>query len=163
MCQPVQKRGVIKTVNKKKVTYRTRSDVKTKRRHPEYGTSKLELRFAKEFLDKLGVEYVYQFKAEEIGRYFDFFLPKEHIFIEVDGSYWHGYGLLHEEKNRIQKHAEWVDKQKDLWAAEHGIPVLRIWEHEINKTPEKVMELLKSRLVFYKDKEEKKNNKKKRH
>ena len=34
----------------------------------EYGTSKLEERFAKNFLDKLGVEYKYQYKAESIGR-----------------------------------------------------------------------------------------------
>lgn len=87
MGQPVQRRGVIKTVNKKKRTYRTRSDVKTKRRHPEYGTSKLELKFAKEFLDVLGVKYIYQFKAEEIGRYFDFFIPSANIIIEVNGCY----------------------------------------------------------------------------
>lgn len=163
MGQPIQDRGVGKTVKKKKRILRTRSDVKPKRRHQEYGTSKLEIRFAKEFLDRLGVHYIYQYKAESIGRYFDFYLPQEHLIIEVDGDYWHGYGLLHEQKNRTQKHTEWVDKQKDLWAIEHGIPVLRIWEHEINNTPEKVIELLKDRLAFYKDKKEKENNKKKRH
>ena len=54
----------------------------------EYGTSKLEFPFAKEFLDKLGIEYIYQYKAEEIGRYFDFFCPQEHVIIEIDGDYW---------------------------------------------------------------------------
>ena len=56
--------------------------------HKEYGTSKLEERFAKDFLDVLGVKYIYQFKAESIGRYFDFYLPKENLILEVDGDYW---------------------------------------------------------------------------
>lgn len=163
MGQPIQKMGSTKTTNKKKRILRTRSDVRPRRKHPEYGTSKLELRFAKDFLDRLGVHYIYQFKAEEIGRYFDFYLPQENLIIEVDGDYWHGYGVLHEDKNRTQRHTEWVDKEKDLWAASHGIPVLRIWEHDINKDPNKVLELLKSRITFYKDKQDKKNNKSKRH
>lgn len=163
MAQPVQRRGTTKTVNKKKRIQRTRSDVRPKRKHPEYGTSKLELKFAKEFLDVLGVKYIYQFKAVEIGRYIDFYIPSANICFEIDGDYWHSYGLLHEEKNRVQKRAEWVDKQKDLWAAEHGIVLIRIWEHEINKEPQKVMEMLKSKLIYYTDKEDKKNNKNKRH
>lgn len=61
---------------------------RSQRPHKEYGTSKLELRFAKEFLDKLGIEYIYQFKAESIGRYFDFFCPTANVIIEVDGDYW---------------------------------------------------------------------------
>ena len=87
MAQPVQRRGTTKTVNKKKRIQRTRSDVRPKRKHPEYGTSKLELKFAKEFLDVLGVKYIYQFKAEEIGRYFDFFIPSANIIIEINGCY----------------------------------------------------------------------------
>ena len=35
---------------------------RSKRPHPEYGTSKLEERFARNFLDKLGIKYVYQYK-----------------------------------------------------------------------------------------------------
>lgn len=38
------------------------------RRHPKYGTSKLEDKFAKEFLDKLGVPYERQFEAKEIRK-----------------------------------------------------------------------------------------------
>ena len=90
-------------------------------------------------------------------------MPSANICFEIDGDYWHSYGLQHEEKNRVQKRAEWVDKQKDLWAAEHGIVLIRIWEHEINKEPQKVMEMLKSKLIYYTDKEDKKNNKNKRH
>lgn len=61
---------------------------RSQRPHKEYGTSNLEERFAREFLDKLGIEYVYQYKAETIGRYFDFYLPKANVLLEVDGDYW---------------------------------------------------------------------------
>ena len=136
---------------------------RSKRPHKEYGTSKLEERFAREFLDKLGVKYIYQFKAESIGRYFDFFCPDANVLIEVDGDYFHGYGLLHEQKNNMQKHAEWVDRQKDQWALAHCVPLIRIWEHDINNNPTKVMNVLKERIGKYRANYEKELEKKKRH
>lgn len=66
----------------------TKKVVKCKKHHPKYGTSKLEEDFANDFLDKLGVEYVYQFEAKDIGRFFDFYLPQEHLLLELDGDYW---------------------------------------------------------------------------
>ena len=65
--------------------------------------------------------------------------------------------------NPMQKHNKWVDKQKDKWAAERGIPVIRIWEHDINKNPEKVKQILKERLGEATRKQQIKNEKKKRH
>ena len=76
----ITKRGQNKS-NKRKVA------AKKQRKHPLFGTSKLEEDFAKEFLDKLGVEYVYQFETN-IGRWFDFYLPKHNLLIEIDGGYW---------------------------------------------------------------------------
>lgn len=83
------KKGKIKK-NDKRLPPKSKKKVARKKNysHPEYGTSKLEDRFAKEFLEKLGIKYIYQFKAESIGRYFDFFLPESKIFLEVDGDYW---------------------------------------------------------------------------
>lgn len=75
----------------------------------------------------------------------------------------HGYNLLHEEKNYQQRQAEYVDRIKDEWAAKHGIPLIRIWEHDINNNPDKVMKMLKEELGIYTDKMIKENNKKKRH
>lgn len=134
-----------------------------KRPHPKYGTSGLERRFAKDFLDKLGVEYVYQFEAKGIGRFFDYFIPAANLIIEVDGDYFHGYGLLHEEKSPMQKHNERVDREKDQWAAMHGIPVLRIWEHDINDHPEKVRKILDEQIGKFTEKKNKKDEKNKRH
>lgn len=162
MPQPTR-RGRTPAVSKKKVKKTT---PRGKRPHPKYGTSKLEDRFAKEFLDRLGYTYVRQYEAKDIGRFYDFAVKQSNgaiILIEVDGTFYHGYGLVHEEKSPMQKHNEWVDKVKDQWAAEHGIPLIRIWEHDINDKPSEVLKLLKKRIGAETKKQDKKNDKAKRH
>ena len=160
--QPVKNQIKFKKPKKKKAF--TVSDIikrnmsRKKKPHPKYGTSKLEDKFAKEFLDKLGVEYERQFEAKEIGRFYDFII-RGTVLIEIDGDFYHGYGLLHEEKNYQQKKAEYVDKIKDEWALANGYPIYRIWEHDINNNPQKVMDFLKKILYI----EDKKKDKKKRH
>lgn len=154
MTQPIKKG--LDNIKSKKITK------KTHKKHKDYGTSKLEMKFAKDFLDKLGVEYIYQFKAESIGRFFDYFLPKENLIIEIDGDYFHSYGLLYEEMSPMQKKNKRVDKQKDHWALINGIPIIRIWEHEINKNPDGVMKMLKEKLATYKHKKDIEDRKKRR-
>jgi very-short-patch-repair endonuclease len=158
MVQPVKK--IIKTVNKIK---KTKKQTKTVKKHKEYGTSKLEEKFAKEFLDKLGVKYVYQYKAESIGRYFDFYLPSVRLIIEIDGDYYHAYGKTREEMSPMQKKNTRVDEHKNKWALMNGIPILRIWEHDINKNPSEVMRVLKEKIGSCSEKVRIDENKKKRH
>lgn len=154
MVQPIKNK-------KSKPIPKTKKSVKKNKK--EYGTSKLEERFAKEFLDKLKIKYVYQFKAESIGRFYDFYLPEDNLIIEVDGSYWHSYGLLYEEMTPTQKRNRRVDKQKDHWALINGIPILRIWEHDINNNPEKVISMLKEKVGYARKQKEINDNKRKRH
>ena len=131
-----------KNVKKKKAS--------NKPNHPKYGTSKLEEIFAHEFLDVLGVEYQYQFEAKDIGRFFDFYLPKSNLIIEVDGDYYHSNPKFYKENelNPMQKHNKRVDEQKNKWALLHGIPILRIWENDIRKDKEKVFKILRERLYL---------------
>lgn len=159
MAQPVKKE--IKKVHKIKKVKKTVSQGKKK--HKEYGTSKLEEKFAKEFLEKLGVNYVYQYKAESIGRFFDFYIPSANLIIEIDGDYWHSYNVEYKNMTPTQKRNKRVDEAKDKWAVFHGIPVLRIWEHDINKNPAKVMQILKEKLSVCSDKVKLEEEKKKRH
>ena len=158
MPQPVPKRKTAKV----KVT-RLSKEVKKKKPHPKYGTSKLEDYFAENFLNVIGVKYVRQYEAKEIGRFYDFFCPDANVIIEVDGDYYHSYGLTYEEKNTMQKHNQWVDKVKDEWALSHGIPILRIWEHDIHDNPDKVMKILKESIGKYTEKQKKIREKNKRH
>lgn len=138
-----------------------------KRPHPKYGTSKLEDRFAVEFLDRLGYKYIRQYEAREIGRFYDFCILREDgkilALIEVDGDYYHGHGLVYEEKSPMQKHNETVDKIKNQWAHERQIPLLRIWEHDINDNPSMVIRTLKKEIGVATKKQEKKDEMGKRH
>lgn len=167
MRQPTRKVSEKKVPKKRKpMTVGEMIKRRSKRKHPEYGTSKLEDKFASEILDKMGVKYTRQFKAEDIGRYYDFYVKTGHnsgILIEVDGSYYHGYGLLHEEKNRMQKHNEYVDSVKDAWALKNKIPLVRIWEHDIRERPSQVYRDLKKVIDEFTEKDNLNENKKKRH
>lgn len=133
--------------------------------HPKFGTSKLEMDFARDFLDKLGVKYDWQFEAPDIGRFFDYAVYPQNggiLLIEVDGSYYHADPRVVEEgkMSRMHKRNKRVDELKDKWALMHGIPIIRIWEKDIRENPGEVMRVLKERLYL----EEKKNaDKNKRH
>ncbi len=172
MAQPVKKGGTYqkprsKTVKKKKKITREeiikRNIERSKKPHPKYGTSKLEKKFAKEFLEKLGIRYEEQFEAKDIKRFYDFYLPDYQVIIEIDGDFYHGYGKVHEEKNPMQKRNARVDEIKNEWAALHGYPLIRIWEHDINENPEKILDMLRERLGVEMEKLIIKENKKKRH
>jgi very-short-patch-repair endonuclease len=165
MKQPIKKRTSI--TKKSKIKKSTAPKVKTTKRavhHPKYGTSKLEEDFARDFLDKLGLKYVYQFETD-IGRWFDFYLPEHNLLIEVDGSYYHSDPRLvkESEMNPMQKHNKRVDKHKDEWALMHGIPLIRIWEKDIRENPNQVMEMLKKRLYIQDKKVTVTEKKNKRH
>ncbi len=158
MSQPVPKGKTVKVK-----TTRLSKEVKKKKPHPKYGTSKLEDYFAENFLNVLGVKYIRQYEAKEIGRFYDFYCPEANAIIEVDGDYYHSYGLTYEEKNPMQKHNQWVDKVKDEWALSHGIPIIRVWEHDIHDNPEKVMKTLKESIGKYTEKQKKIKEKNRRH
>lgn len=175
--QPVAKRGSTTPKKASPVKKKTVTDGKMlpkiakkkiwkpRRKKQEYGTSKLEEYFAHEFLDKLGVEYQYQFKAEDIGRYYDFRVLPDGPILEVDGGYYHSDPRLYEEKdlNAMQKHNKKVDEYKDKWALAHGIPIYRFWEKDIKENPSYVMEKLREILYISDTKKKIKENKKKRH
>lgn len=165
MKQPIRK-GKIINGKKPKVRKRLiRPDGKLERIHPKFGTSKLEQDFAEQFLEKLGVEYIWQFEAKDIGRFYDFYLPKHNLIIEVDGSYYHSDPRVVDENklNPMQKRNKRIDEHKDEWALMHGIPIMRIWEYDIRNNPSGVMKSLKERLYMENKVQTKLNNKNKRH
>lgn len=180
MKQPVKKN---KTVNKKIVVKKTSSK--------KYGTSELEKHFAHNFLEPLGVKYIYEYFASQIGRYYDFailigdsknlqfeekdglksvkqekqYTPGSMILLEIDGSYYHSDPRVVDENklSPMQKKNKRVDEHKDEWALMHGIPIMRIWEYDIRNNPSGVMKTLKDRLYIENNVQIKLNNKNKRH
>ena len=160
MSQPIKKSiGVAPSRRKKKLqttkAARVREMRKKMKGSQEYGTSKLEEKFARDFLDRLGVDYVYQYKAVSIGRYFDFRLfPEQHgPVLEVDGTYWHADPRVFEGKklNKTQQWDKKVDEIKNKWCSRNGVPLIRLWEKDINEHPTMVMEYLKEVLKPWMD------------
>lgn len=113
----------------------------------ELDGSGLESYFRINILDKLEIEYFQQFEAKSIGRFYDFYLPKHNVLLEIDGDYWHKNPTIYESPiNAIQKRNARVDKLKDKWALMNGFVLIRIWESDIKKEPEKVAKYLIERL-----------------
>ena len=170
MAQPIRKqvKGIVKK-ERVKIDRTKASKIRYMREKAkngqEYGTSKLEEKFAKQFLDKLGINYVYQYKAESIGRYYDFRIcPELHgPIIEVQGGYWHADPRLYEGKklDKTQQRDLKIDEIKRKYCERNGIKLIYVWEKDINETPNKVMEYLKDVLKPYLDGTI--ENKKKRH
>ena len=100
----------------------------------------------RDFLDRLGVRYVYQYPMGTTKRFIDFKIENMPVCIEVDGDYYHAYGLLEEQMNAMQRKNRRVDEYKDRWCLMNGIRLIRIWEHDINSHPEAVMERLRKEL-----------------
>ena len=156
----------------------------------KYGTSQLERKFASDFLDRMGLVYIYQYEAKDIKRFYDFALTcyddveyvyeekdgikcvkqEGHFFpldllIEVDGSFFHADPrVVTEDKiTPMHKHNKFIDGLKDQWAALHGIPLLRIWEYDIKNNPKKVREEIEKYIKCGKKKKEINENKKRPH
>jgi very-short-patch-repair endonuclease len=166
MKQPIKKRtSITKNNSKKRTVSKTKPVKKTVRSHPKFGTSKLEEDFARDFLDKLGVKYIWQFEAKDIGRFYDFYLPEHNLIIEVDGSWFHSDPRLvkEEEMNPMQKRNKRVDEYKNRWALAHGIPILRVWEKDIREQPIRVLKELKKILNVANEKVMLTEKKNKRH
>lgn len=168
MAQPIKKSVGKKPIKRKKQTTRAarvREIRKKMKGSQEFGTSKLEERFAKNFLDKLELNYIYQYKMVSIGRYLDFMLTDYHVAIEIDGDYWHGNPKLYEEKdlNKTQKWSKKVDEMKNKWCSRNGVPLIRIWEKDINEHPENVLTFLKEKLGLLKEKKDRDDKFNKRH
>ncbi len=147
----IQPRRKGKTTPKKASNSRSKAS-STKRRyftHDKVGTSKLEQDFARDFLDKLGLDYDWQYEARDIGRFYDYCVYTKSgskVLIEVDGDWYHSNPSKVDESklNPMQKHNKFVDKIKDKWALMRGIPLYRFWENDIRNNPNMVMEELKS-------------------
>lgn len=139
-----------------------------------YGVSKLEMYFAHNFLDKLGLDYIYEYEAKDIGRFYDFAviatIPKTELIMEeknginavsqhrnsyrikfmceIDGGFWHGDPRLvgRVRMTNMQKRNRLIDKMKDNWCESHHMVLLRIWEYDIKNNPNEVMDGLRKIL-----------------
>lgn len=115
-------------------------------------TSKLEVLFKEQFLDRLGIKYIYQWKAPT-KRVYDFaILTKDggmiDYLIEIQGTFYHADPRVYDRKNlkyNNQKRQIIIDEQKLTWANQNGFVLLQIFEDDIKNHPKKVLKLLRSK------------------
>ena len=111
--------------------------------------TKIDLKM-NEMLDS--TRYKYEMYPKMFGNP-DFILPRKKIAIFCDGDFWHGY-RYHKKKRLAKKF--WRDKiernmRRDAKVSRKlrrdGWSVLRFWEHDIEKNPEKCMRKILSRTI----------------
>lgn len=189
MKQPIKGQGKLKRKKPKVIKKHNPFNIRSKNNEQKYGTSQLERDFARDFLDKNGINFQYQYYASEIKRYFDFaitsvkanFIKEEKdgilcikdndpsfdldLLIEVDGSFYHSDPRIVDKNNLnpMQKHNKFVDKLKDQYAGMYCVPLVRIWEYDIRNNPDKVLEELKKYIKISDKKRKIIENKKKPH
>ena len=79
----------------------------------------------------ISIKIKYETQKIVHGKIFDFYVPEKNIIFEIDGNYWHGYGLKIEEMNEIQRKSFYNDQKKSVLAEGAGFKLVRIWEHEL--------------------------------
>lgn len=191
MKQPTTRRK--SSSSKKSVSSKGRKPFYFRKRRPknkQYGTSKLERDFANDFLDKMGLVYVYQYEAKDIKRFYDFAITcdtgrdylmedkdgvhcvkqegqyfEPDLLIEIDGDYYHANPNQYKDNclSPMQKHNRFVDKLKDYWAGMHCITLLRFWEYDIRHNPKKIFDEMSKYVKIQNKRHLIKENKKKPH
>lgn len=101
-----------------------------------------------EILKSLNIPYTSQKIVG--GKIYDFYSEKYNVLFEVDGCYWHGNPDKYapEDLNNIQKKTIREDKKKDIIAKGYGYKILRFWETDIHKNPQKVIDSLKNLMLI---------------
>lgn len=96
--------------------------------HESRKATKPELMVAR-ILKKNKIAFKREF--EVLKKYFDFYLIDYNILIECDGIYWHDKSGVSEQLMHIQNRVN--DIVKNALAAAKEIPLIRVWEDEIDE------------------------------
>jgi len=91
------------------------------------GPTQPEIEFANK-LDELGIPY--EFQAIK-GPFVIDFLVLNRIYVEINGCYWHGCPKCFSTLNETQKRKIRSDKRKRGYFKNKGLPLIEIWEHEL--------------------------------
>lgn len=115
---------------------------KVKRSNLEY--------FFEGILLSMNIKYIHSYYIENIGKIYDFYLPKYNILIEIDGDFWHcnpdtKYAVPECKTQHININN---DKIKSQWAAYNGYKLLRFWENDINNNIKYVKQTLLENINY---------------
>jgi hypothetical protein len=111
--------------------------------------SSLEIGF-ENILQELNLDFIHSYFIESINKIYDFYLPDQHILIEIDGDFWHCNPKLYNEPICKSQEINIInDEFKNNWASDNGYKLLRFWEDDINNN---ILEVKKTLLEIIKKK-----------
>lgn len=107
--------------------------------------------FVEELIKQQGWRYVPQKAVRHLN--YDFYLPDLNVLLEVQGDYWHCNPRLYPDgpKNSVQRENLQKNKNKREVAESQNIPLLEIWELDIQKGPEKTKQQILDFVEKYKN------------
>jgi very-short-patch-repair endonuclease len=96
-------------------------------------------------LKELNIEY----ESQKIlkGKIFDYYIPSTKTICEVDGDYFHANPEKYTTLNEMQKRSVKNDKWKDIIAKGMGYNIFRVWESELKKDRNAVIERIKKEIL----------------
>jgi len=121
-------------IQKRSIKHKNKTDITS---------SKLENFFEVTVLRPLNIKYITQKKVA--NKYYDFYIPKYNLLIEVDGDYFHAKNR-DKKLNAIQKKNIMNDHKKNSIAKGKGYKLIRFWESDIKNNTLLVIKKLKEEL-----------------
>lgn len=100
---------------------------------PKKKGTKPEKAFA-DLLSMNEVEFTFQYPVpwkKGWKKWYDFYIPKLNLLIEIDGTYWHGRDVKTSELNLQQWNTRKNDRLKNYLARVRGYKLKRIWSSDI--------------------------------
>lgn len=96
--------------------------------------------FVKRILDEIGIEYECNNRSILGGQELDIYIPSKKIAIECNGVFWHSEAF---KKNRN------YHRKKFEGCLKQGIQLLTIWEDQIIEHPDRITNMIRSKLGSY--------------
>tara|TARA_R110000796_G_scaffold5289_7_gene20036 strand:+ start:1001 stop:1828 length:828 start_codon:yes stop_codon:yes gene_type:complete len=102
--------------------------------------NKLEEKVASILLEN-NIDFTHQYFLNRSGQIksFDFFIKSKNLLLEIDGDYWHGGPGCDKHFFKLDE-VKQNDRVKDEMAIDNGFDIVRIWESEINKNQNIILE-----------------------
>lgn len=107
--------------------------------------NKLE-EFVASILDENNIKYHFQFFLKTktgLCKSYDFKIKDTNVLIEIDGDYWHGGPSLEKHFYKVDDTKQ-NDVLKEQLALENGFQLIRIWESDIYKQPNVLIDKIKN-------------------
>ena len=135
--------GIRSNIGKNNPMYGKHHSIETiKKIYSHKKMNKLEKKVA-DMLDMSGLKYYFQFFIVKNGicKSYDFKIKHKNLILEIDGDYWHG-GPSKKQYCKSVDQVKENDKEKEKLAAANGYTLLRFWESDFKKDPQKVMKTI---------------------